>query len=108
MLTPTNPIGIIPRAISSSSRHRSTAPPPEPPYSSGIAHAEPAELRDPLVELLVVGLAPVVGERVALLAGAALAVGEVADRLDERPLLVGQGLKRHRVGILTSGTYGTN
>ena len=36
MLTPTNPIGIIPRETSSSSRHSSTAPAPEPPYSSGI------------------------------------------------------------------------
>ena len=52
--------------------------------------AEPAELGDLRVDLRVVGLASVVGERVALLARAALALGEVADRLDERALLVGQ------------------
>ena len=73
----------------------STAPPPEPPYSSGIADAEPAEIGDPRVHLLVVRLAAVVGERVALLARAALAPGEVADRLDERALLVGQVLDGH-------------
>ncbi len=37
MLTEKKPIGISPRADSSSSRQRSTAPPPEPPYSCGIA-----------------------------------------------------------------------
>src|SRR5205807_8487468 len=37
-----------------------------------------------------------VGERLALLARAALASGEVTDRLDERPLLVGQCVAAHR------------
>jgi len=42
-----------------------------------------------------VRLASVVGERVALLSGAALAAGEVPDGLDERVLLVAQGLDGH-------------
>ena len=37
MLTGKKPIGIWPRENSSHSRHMSTAPPPDPPYSSGIA-----------------------------------------------------------------------
>jgi hypothetical protein len=35
-----------------------------------------------------VRLDPAVGQRVALLTGSALATGEVADRLDERALLI--------------------
>ena len=56
---------------------------------------EPPELGDPRVQLRVVRLLSVVGERVTLLTGAALAAGEVADRLDKRALLVGQGLDGH-------------
>ena len=59
-----------------------------PPYASGIA-PEPPQLGDLCVDLGVVRLGPVVGERVALLARPAFALGEVADRLDERALLVG-------------------
>jgi uncharacterized protein (DUF2236 family) len=47
----------------------------------------------------------VVAERVALLAGAALALGERTDRLDERTLLVGEGAQRHE-GILCLGGHG--
>ena len=60
---------------------------------------EPAELGDLLVDLLVVGLAAVVGQRVALLAGPALALGEVADRRQEVALLVGQGVGAHRRAV---------
>ncbi len=74
-----------------------------PPGSRTPSQPSSAILR---VQLLVVGLAPVVGERVALLARAALALGEVADRLDERALLVGQGLD-HR-GLLERNWQGAN
>ncbi len=67
------------------------------------ADAEPPQLRDSLVELRVVRLAAVVGERVALLMGAAFAPGEVADRVDERTLLVGEGLDAH---VLSFGCGG--
>ena len=90
IVTGKKPIGICPRANSSHSRHRSTEPPPVPPYSSGIAAPSQPSVGDLRVDLRVMGLAPVFGERVALFARAALALGEVADRLDERALLVGQ------------------
>ena len=52
--------------------------------------AEPAELGHLLVEVLVVRVPAVVGQRVALLARAALALAEVAHGGDEVLLLVGQ------------------
>src|SRR5205085_11316301 len=61
----------------------------------GDRHSQPAELRDSLVHVLIVRLASVLGERVALLPGPAFALGEVADRLDERTLFVGERLDRH-------------
>ena len=65
---------------------------------------EPAELGDPLVEILVVGIVSVVRECVALLAGAALALRKVADRLHERALLVAEGLTDHGVSWWWSST----
>ena len=88
-MTGKNPIGIWPRENSSHSRHRSTELPPVPPYASGIAAPSHPEFGDLRVDLGVVWLGSVVGERVALLARPALTLGEVADRLDERALLVG-------------------
>ena len=54
-------------------------------------HPEPPELAHLPVELVVVGPAVAVGEPLALLLGAALALGEVANRGDEIGLGVGQG-----------------
>ena len=63
-------------------------PPPEPPYASSIETPEPAELGELLVDLLVVELGVAVGEPLALLLGAELALAEVADRRAEVALLV--------------------
>ena len=52
---------------------------------------EPAELRHLLVDVEVVVLAVAVGEPLALVLRAALALAEVADRVDEVLLLVGEG-----------------
>ena len=70
-------------------------PPARAAIGLGNRRPEPAQLGDLRVELGVVGLAAVVGECLALLAGAALAGGEVADRLGEGALLVGEGEKAH-------------
>ena len=75
--------------------HWSTMPPPEPPYSSSMPDSQPAELGQLLVELLVVELLVVVRRLLALLLRSELALDEVADRLLEVALLVGEadGLK---------------
>ncbi len=52
----------------------------------------------PLVYLLVVRLAPTVGERVTLFSGAALTPGEVTDCLHERALLIREREQRRRGG----------
>ena len=69
----------------------STAPPPEPPYSSGIATPSQPSSAIRSYSSWLWGSRAALGQRVALLARPALAAGEVADRLDERALLVGQG-----------------
>ena len=97
-VTPCRPIGSRPRVVSSSSRHRSTSAAARAAVLLGDRDAEPAELGDLLVELLVVLLGALVRERVALLARPALARGEVADRLDEGLLLVGQGERARNRG----------
>src|SRR5690606_8917617 len=58
--------------------------------------AEPAELGELLVDLLVVELEVAVGQLLALLGGPGFALGEVADRLAEVDLLVGQAARRCR------------
>ncbi len=52
------------------------------------------------VDIRVVGLSAVVGEGVKLLAGAALAAGEVADGVGEGALFVGEGVDGHGLGLL--------
>ena len=74
-------------------------PPPGAAVLLGDGDAEPAELGDLRVEVDVVRLLAAVGQRVALLARAALARREVADRLDEGLLLGGEG-DRH-LGFLS-------
>ena len=64
-------------------RQASSIEPPEPPYCSGIVHPEPAELGHLLVEVEVVVQLVAVGQLLALLLRAALALAEVADRGDE-------------------------
>src|SRR5262249_7280878 len=69
--------------------------------------AEPAELGHLAVEAVVVELGPALGELLALLGGAALALAEIADRGDEVALLVGQlevhgGRERNETGRLAS------
>ncbi len=56
----------------------------------GDRDAEPAQLGHHLVDLGAVALAIGVGEALALVAGAALAVAEIADRIDEVVLLVAE------------------
>ena len=63
----------------------------------GDREPEPAEVGHLLVELLVVELGVVLGELLALLLGAALALAEVADGGDEVALLVGE-LEVHGAG----------
>ena len=89
MLTPKPPIGAMPRAVSSRKRHRSTIPPPDPPNSSGIATPSQPSSATLAYSSGIVRMAPVRGQRVALLARAALALAEVADRVDEVLLLLG-------------------
>ena len=88
-------------------RQASSMVPPEPPYSSGMVTPEPAELGHLLVEVLVVVDRVALGQLLALLGGAGLALAEVADRGDEVGLLVGQlevhGSGGSRSGCLASG-----
>ncbi len=72
-------------------RQASSIVPPEPPYSSGIVTPSQPSSAIWLVDLEVVVLAVAVGEPLALVLRAALALAEVADRVDEVALLVGQG-----------------
>ena len=65
--------------------------------------AEPAELGDLLVDSWLCGSWPSSVSASRCSRGAALAAGEVADRLDEGVLLVGQGLNRHRPARLHYG-----
>jgi hypothetical protein len=63
----------------------------------GDGEAEPAEVGHLAVEAVVVELGVAVGQLLALLLRAALALAEVADRGDEVALLVGQ-LEVHGAG----------
>ena len=74
-------------------------PPPVPPYSSGTEAPEVAELAELRGDVVVVKLGVVVGQPLALLGRARLALGEVADRLDEVVLLVGQAADRGGGGV---------
>ena len=85
------PIGICPRANSSHSRHMSTAPPPAPPYSSGIETPSQPSSAIRSYSSWLWGSRPWSVSASRCSRRPALAPGEVADRLHERALLVGQG-----------------